>query len=173
MSSVTLDELDHKIIEAFGQDGRASNRQIALDLNVTEGTIRTRIKRLQSRHLIHFTAITSYRFAGSPNLVMLGIRADQSRVQELAGLLALIPEIGCVVVLLGRYNLLAMGLFTSLEQVDSLINSRIRVLPGVKQVETSIAIHNVKYRSALARITNGDKADSDAVVDEVSADIEE
>lgn len=172
MSNITLDELDHKIIEAFSQDGRASNRQIALDLNVTEGTIRTRIKRLQSRQLIHFTAVTSYRFAGSPNLVMMGIRADQGRVQELAGLLAAMTEIGCVVVLLGRYNLLAMGLFTSLEQVDGLINSRIRVLPGVKQVETSIAIHNVKYRSALARITNTVKADADSGAEESGADSE-
>jgi Lrp/AsnC family transcriptional regulator for asnA, asnC and gidA len=173
MSTISLDELDHKIIEAFSQDGRASNRQIAIDLNVTEGTIRTRIKRLQRRRLIQFTAVTSYRFAGSPNLVMMGIWADQSRVQELADTLALMPEIGCVVVLLGRYNLLAMALFTSLEQVDDLINTKIRTLPGVKQIETSIAIHNVKYRSSIARITNGGSADVEAVVDEVVADVEE
>ena len=169
MTNISLDELDHRIIEAFSRDGRASNRQIAQELDVTEGTVRTRIKRLQNRRLIHFTTVTSFRFNGSPNLVMLRIRADQSRVQELAASLALMTEIGCVVIMLGRYNLLAMGLFTSVELVDDLINSRILQLEGIKQIETSIAIHNVKYRSAIARITKGDNVDADAEVEEVGA----
>jgi len=173
MTNILLDELDHRIIEAFSQDGRASNRQIAQELNITEGTVRTRIKRLQNRRLIHFTTVTSFRFNGSPNLVMLRIRADQSRLQELAASLASMAEIGCVVIMLGRYNLLAMGLFTSIERVDDLINLRILPLEGIKQIETSIAIHNVKYRSAIARITKGDKVEPDADVEEISAKTEE
>jgi Lrp/AsnC family transcriptional regulator for asnA, asnC and gidA len=169
MNGMALDELDHRIIEAFNRDGRASNRQIAQELNITEGTVRTRIKRLQSRGLIHFTTVTSYRFNGSPNLVMMRIRADQSRLQEIAASLALITEIGCVVIMLGRYNLLAMGLFTSIERVDDLINLRILPLQGVRQVETSVAIHNVKYRSAIAHITKGEKLDLDADAEEAGA----
>jgi Lrp/AsnC family transcriptional regulator for asnA, asnC and gidA len=153
MNNITLDELDHKIIEAFGRDGRASNRQIALELEITEGTIRTRVKRLQRRNLIHFTTVRSFRFAGSPNLVMFGIYCDNVRVPDIAETLAAMPEINCVIVMLGRYNILAMGLFASVEEVDNLLTSKIRRLPGFKRVETSIAIHNVKYQNAIARIT--------------------
>jgi len=173
MIAISLDELDHKIIEAFSRDGRASNRQIALELDVTEGTIRTRVKRLQRRGLIQFTAVRSFKFAGSPNLVMMGIYADQSCVPELANVLAAMPEIGCVVVLLGRYNLMAMGLFTTLEQVDDLINTRIRYLPGVKHVETSIAIHNVKYQSSIARITTNNGVDGETNGEDASSESEE
>lgn len=153
MNGSTLDELDHKIIEAFSRNGRASNRQIALELDVTEGTIRTRIKRLQQRGLIHFTAVRSFRFAGSPNLVMMGIFCDNASVPQVADALAAMPEIGCVIVMLGRYNIMAMGLFTTLEEVDNILTTRVRSLPGVRTVETSIAVHNVKYRSSVARIT--------------------
>ncbi len=153
MNGSRLDDLDRRIIEKLARDARVSNRQIAGELDVTEGTIRSRIKRLQAEGLIQFTVVTDFRVAGSPNLVQLGIQADPSRVGALAKQLADIPEISCVIVLLGRYSLLAMGLFNSIEQLNALIVNRIRILEGVREVETSISVHNVKYEVGIARIT--------------------
>jgi len=153
MSEGPLDELDQRIIELLGRDARVSNRQIADELGVTEGTIRARIKDLQDARLIQFTVVTDFRLAGSPNMVMLGIHADPGRVPMLANELARMPEISAVVVLLGRYNLLATGLFTSLTEVDQLIRTRILPMRGVRNVETSVSVQNFKYNFAMARIT--------------------
>ena len=155
MSRILLDELDHKVVETLGQDARVSNRQIANELGVTEGTIRTRIKRLQTEGLIQFTVVTDFRVVGSPNLVMLGIHADIAQVPALAKTLAAMPELGCVMVLLGRYNLLVTGLFTSIEQVNELIQRQIRPLPGIRSVNASVSIDNFKYDVRVARITAG------------------
>ena len=152
MTSLHLDALDHRIIEKLGRDARVSNRQIAADLDVTEGTIRTRIKRLQHERLIQFTVVTDFRLAGSPNLVMMGIHADPGSVPALAAVLSRIAEIGCVIVLLGRYSLMVMGLFTSVEEVDRLIRTHILPLPGVRSVETSVSIKTFKYDARMARI---------------------
>lgn len=154
MTQIKLDHLDHKIIDMLGRDARVSNRQIAADLGVTEGTIRARIKYLQSERLIQFTVVTDFRMEGSPNLVMMGIHADPGRVPALATELSRIPQINCVVVLLGRYSLMAMGLFTSLTQVNDLIRDTILPLRGVRSVETSVSIQNFKYDARLARITS-------------------
>jgi Lrp/AsnC family transcriptional regulator, regulator for asnA, asnC and gidA len=153
MSRHRLDPLDRKIVEKLSRDARISNRAIAAELGVTEGTIRSRIKRLQKEGLIHFTVVTDFRLAGSPNLCMMGIDADPSRVTELAEQLRKIPEINCVVLLLGRYNLLAMGLFTNIEQLNELVTRQIRSLPGVQRVETAISVHNLKYEAGVAKIT--------------------
>ncbi|WP_176594303.1 Lrp/AsnC family transcriptional regulator [Sphingobium sp. EM0848] len=153
VSTSRLDQLDHGIVERLARDARISNRAIAAELGVTEGTIRTRIKRLQNEGLIQFTVVTDFRMAGSPNLCMLGIDAEPSHVEELARSLSDIPEITCVILLLGRYSLLAMGLFTNLEQLNDLVVQRIRPLPGVQRVETSISVHNLKYEAGIAKIT--------------------
>lgn len=153
MTRNRLDPLDCKIVEKLSRDARISNRAIAAELGVTEGTIRVRVKRLQKEGLIQFTVVTDFRLAGSPNLCMLGIDADPSRVTELAEHLKQMPEINCVVLLLGRYNLLAMGLFTNIEQLNELVTNRIRGLPGVQRVETAISVHNLKYEAAVAKIT--------------------
>lgn len=147
-----LDELDRGIVERLARDARVSNRAIAAELGVTEGTIRTRIKRLQADGLIQFTVVTDFRMAGSPNLCMMGIDADPSRVSELAQALADIPEVSCVIVLLGRYSLLAMALLTSVEALNELITERIRPMQGVRSVETSISVRNLKYEAGIARI---------------------
>lgn len=152
MKHSKLDDLDRAIVQALGRDGRSSNRQIAAELGVTEGTIRARIKRLQNEGLIQFTVVTSFRMAGSPNLVMMGIDAEPSQVASLSRQLSEIPAIGCVMVLLGRYSLMAMGLFTSLEQVHDLVATQIKTLPGVRDVDVSIAIHSLKYDARMARI---------------------
>jgi DNA-binding Lrp family transcriptional regulator len=153
-----LDELDRKIVDRLSRDARVSNRGIAAELGVTEGTIRTRIKRLQSEGLIQFTVVTDFRMAGSPNLCMIGIDADPARVSALAQELSAMPQIGCVIVLLGRYSLMAMTLMTSIEGLSELVSERIRPLEGVRRVETSISIHNLKYEAGMAKITTSSVA---------------
>jgi Lrp/AsnC family transcriptional regulator, regulator for asnA, asnC and gidA len=154
MSGRKLDELDRTIIDVLAKDARISNRQIAAELGVTEGTIRARLKRLQQENLIRFTAVTDYSLAGSPNLVLIGIHADPGDVGRLAKQISAMPEIGCVIVMLGRFSIMAMGLFTSLEDSVEIANNRILLLPGVRRVETSVAVQTLKYDFKMAKITN-------------------
>lgn len=152
MTVSRLDDLDRRIVDRLSRDARVSNRQIATELDVTEGTIRSRIKRMQADRLVQFTVVTDFRFAGSPNLVMLGIQAEPVRAAALARELSEFPELNCVMLLLGRYSILAMGLFAAIEQVHDLVTEKIRPLTGVVDVEVSVSIHNFKYEAGMARI---------------------
>lgn len=149
-----LDALDQRIVAKLARDARTSNRAIAAELGVTEGTIRTRIKRLQHEGLIQFTVISDFRLAGSPNLCMMGIDTDPDQAARLAALLKDMPEINCVVLLLGRYTMLAMGLFTSIEQLHDFVDQKLRGLPGIQNIEVGISVHNLKYEAGVAKITS-------------------
>lgn len=152
MSTLHLDELDRRIVAELGHDARVSNRQIAADLGVGEATIRTRLRRLQSQHLVQFTALTDFRMVGSPTLVLFGIRCDPARVSKLASELADLKALNCVMVLLGRYNVLATGLFTSMTDVDEVKRQQIATFKGVRHVETIVSIQQFKYDYRMARI---------------------
>jgi DNA-binding Lrp family transcriptional regulator len=54
MSAPQLDQLDQQLIAILALDARVSNRKIAADLGMTEGTVRGRIKRLQQEGMIAF-----------------------------------------------------------------------------------------------------------------------
>lgn len=153
MNGKALDELGRKIVDLLATDGRISNRQIATELGVTEGTIRARLKRLQQENLIRFSAVIDYRLAGSPKLVMIGIHADPDAVERLSEQISKMPEIGCVIIMLGRFSIMAMGLFNQLEDSIEIANNRILSLPGVQHVETSVAVQTLKYDFRMAKIT--------------------
>jgi Lrp/AsnC family transcriptional regulator for asnA, asnC and gidA len=147
----SLDELDRRIIEVLTVDARVSNRRIAAQLGVTEGTIRGRINRLQEGGAIRLTAVTNVAFAGSPRLALLGVHAQHGELKALCQKIAAMPEIGCVILMLGRFDILAIGLFGALEDIAEIINNRILTLPGVRHVETSIAVHTLKHEHRAAK----------------------
>jgi Lrp/AsnC family transcriptional regulator, regulator for asnA, asnC and gidA len=153
-----LDDLDHKIIELLAHDARVSNRQIAVRLGVTEGTIRSRIKRLEDENCIRLTAVTSPLYTGSPKVMLIGVQLELGRLKSVCQALNAMSEIGCVIVTLGRFDVLAIGLFRTPEEVVNLANNRILALPGVRHVETSMAAKTLKYDYRVAKITASWKA---------------
>ena len=154
MTRYVPDTLDCKIIDMLRHEARISNRQIASVLQVTEGTVRARIKWLQTAGLLRFSVVKNLAAAGSPRLTMIGIEADPVCVHDLAATLSAMPEIGGVLVLLGRYSVLAMGLFPSLAGADRFVRTSILSLPGVRHAETAISMRHVKSEISIGRITS-------------------
>jgi len=148
-----LDALDRRIVDLLTVDARVSNRQIAAQLGVTEGTIRGRINRLEEGGAIRLTAVTNVAFAGSPRVVLIGIRAQHGELRAVSEKIAAMTEIRCVIIMLGRFDILAIGLFDALEDIVEVANNRILALPGVRHVETSIAVKTLKYDFRAAKIT--------------------
>lgn len=153
IESCNLDELDHKLIHMLAEDARVSNRRIAAELGVTEGTVRGRIKRLQQDRLIAFTAITGLEMAQKSRLAFIGIQVETSRVREVAELISEMADVNAVIISLGEFNVVAICLFEELEEIVDVASDRILSIPGVYQIETSVAVKTMKYNARIARIT--------------------
>ena len=160
MMTPVLDELDMQLIDILSQDARLSNRKIANELGVTEGTVRGRIKKLQQERLIAFTAITSPDLESEVTLAFIGVQADIQNMQRLGAEIAEIPGITGTLITMGRFNILAICLFENLNQLYEIASEQILALPGVHHVETSIAVKTIKYNSRIVRITETDYAES-------------
>src|SRR3712207_6795478 len=91
-----VDRLDRAIIQRLQQDGRMSSAEIARQLGVAERTVRARIDRLVSDRVIRLVATIV------PSTVGYGVTADvfleveAGRIQEIADLIAAMPEVGYV-----------------------------------------------------------------------------
>jgi len=153
MAGPQLDDLDRELIELLSRDARVSNRKIASELGVTEGTVRGRIKRLQQDGMIAFTAITGFGVAQKSRLAFISIQADVDNVRAIARQISDITLINAVMITMGQFNILAMCLFEDLEEVVEVASDRILALPGVHHVETSIAVRTIRYNARVARIT--------------------
>jgi DNA-binding Lrp family transcriptional regulator len=148
-----LDDLDHQLIELLSKDARVSNRKIATELGVTEGTVRGRIKRLQQDRLISFTAITGLQMAHKSRLAFIRVQAEADKVRDVARAIREIDSINAVLVTMGSFNIMAMCLFDELDDLVDIASDRILALPGVHDVETSIAVKTMKYNAKVVKIT--------------------
>ena len=156
MTKYIPDELDHKIIELLFEDARISNRKLAAKLDFTEGTIRSRVKRLEDENLIRFTAVTNMNNLNRPQLGSIGIHVEQNLMQDVIDALAEMPEIGAVIKMFGRFDIMAMSLFEGLPAVHELASNKILALKGVRHVETVTVVDILKYDNRVARIISKD-----------------
>jgi Lrp/AsnC family transcriptional regulator for asnA, asnC and gidA len=146
MKRVELDDLDRRIIERLGTDARVSNREIGREFGLTEGTIRTRLKRLIESKTIRVAAVTNISLLRNPILAYLFVEADAAfRVDAVAKALARVPEISFVATLLGRTDVLAMTLVENGDELTRLLHQTIDQIPGVHRVQYSLGQQFVKH----------------------------
>jgi len=152
MKNYKIDELDQEIIQLLSEDARLSNRKIGAQLGYTEGTIRSRVKRLEDENFIRFTAVTNMSHLDTPQLAYIGIHAEQAMIKDVAEKIAKLNEVNAVIILLGRFDILAIGLFEGLSEVHQVASNQILDLKGVRLVETSVVVDVVKYDNRVAKI---------------------
>ncbi len=146
MSRIPLDDLDRRIIDRLSHDARISNRELGRELDLTEGTIRLRLKRLLENKVIRVTAVTNASRLSNPFLAYLWIEADKAAdIQALAERLAEIPQIGFVSTMLGRADVLAMTLVADGAQLTDFLHSTIDRIPGVRRVRYSLGQNFIKH----------------------------
>lgn len=153
MTKRQLDELDLGILEWLSQDARTSNRKIALELGVTEGTVRARIKRMEDDGQIRITAINNINRLDNPTLAYIWVEVDKSsQTRDVAKVLSSIPEIGFVGVMLGRADILAITMVQNNAQLADFLHATISGIPGIRRTECSLGVNFVKHDYRMSKI---------------------
>ena len=153
MSKRALDPVNRRIVQRLSRDARTSNRQIAAELGVTEGTVRARIKRMQDEKLIKITAVTNIDRIRGAAVAYLWIEVERSHQTEaLVRRLADMKEIGFVGVMIGRFDILAITMVRNTEHLAEFVHRRISTLPGVRRTESTLSVNFIKHDYRMARI---------------------
>jgi len=106
-----MDELDSKIIEMLQEDGRASNAAIARDADVSEGTVRRRLKRLIDEEYIRVVAMLDSKKMGFTAEALIGIQVDPNRIDQIAADIAQLNDFRWATVTSGSYDIFAWETF--------------------------------------------------------------
>jgi Lrp/AsnC family transcriptional regulator for asnA, asnC and gidA len=143
LTPVALDALDHRLIDALRQNGRAAFRRLAAELGTSEATVRNRFARLVEGNVLQVTAVTNPMALGYDATAMLGLSVS-GPPEEVADELARWEEAVYVVVVAGRFDLLVELVAHDRRHLLELMN-RIRALDGVTGSETFLYLDLRKY----------------------------
>ncbi len=147
----SFDEVDDGIVVELQRDGRTSLREIGRRLDVSEGTVRSRLRRLTSRRLLKLEAVTDVE-ALTPGFASawVALKVESGGVDRIAKAMASLPESGFVGITLGRFNVVGLLVAKDRAELTSVIFERVARLVGVRRVETWEQIEIYKQDNRLA-----------------------
>lgn len=138
------DEIDLQIIDALRKDGRVAFSQIAEQLNVSPGMIRLRYNRLVDQGYLKVVAITNPLRMGFKTMAMIGIRADGSKLLDVAEKISGLEEVIYLVISSGRFDLFAEVVCRDHEDLLRFITEKLSTIDGVRESESFLHLKIIK-----------------------------
>lgn len=120
-------------------------REMAQRLSLSEATIRTRIRKMESSGIMRVVARVDLRASGYPFTALVGLKIRGKTIEQVSAELLKIPEIISILVVIGRNDLEIQVIARSVEALNELITNKIARIDGVSALETSLAMHIAKY----------------------------
>ena len=140
----TLDDTDLNIIEALRKEGRVAFAQIAEQLGVSPGMIRQRYNRLVEQGFLKVVAITNPLRMGYKTMAMIGIRADGSKLLEVAEKISKLDEVIYMIVSSGRFDIFAEVICRDHEDLLRFITEKLSTIDGVRESESFMHLKIMK-----------------------------
>ena len=144
-NSMDLDEVDRVILHHLRQNGRMSLLEMSRKSGISDATIQFRLKRMKANGVIErFTIIASPAATGHVVTAIMLVQTDAERHDQVTSNLAKIPEITEVYGILGEYDLFLKVWSKSLEELNALINDRIRSIEGIEDLHELVVVNRAK-----------------------------
>lgn len=139
-----MDDLDKKIINELASNGRESYTNMAAEFNVSEGTIRSRVKNLMKNKIACFQAVIIPGSIGYRTIALMALQVRVADLEQVAAHLIDLPNIYYLAFVTGRYDLVAIIMSRSNEELAEFIKQHISTLPSVIRTETLINLEILK-----------------------------
>jgi Lrp/AsnC family transcriptional regulator for asnA, asnC and gidA len=143
-STKKLDRLDCQLIRLLQKDGRMPNNAIAQELNISEFTVRRRLKRLLLNGIIRIVAVADPIDLGFEIAGNLKIRINLKKADHVLKELVKIDSLIWVALTTGGTDIDADFITRSLKEFQELIFKKISKIDGVLSTETSLMVDLVK-----------------------------
>jgi Lrp/AsnC family transcriptional regulator for asnA, asnC and gidA len=142
-----LDRVDCQLVQLLQRDGRMPNNAIAQELNISEFTVRKRLKRLLDSGTIRIVAVADPIDLGFEIAGNLKIRIDLKKTEQILEQLKQIDSLVWVALTTGGTDVDADFVTRSLKEFQELIFEKISRIDGVLSTETSLMVKLVKDAS--------------------------
>jgi Lrp/AsnC family transcriptional regulator for asnA, asnC and gidA len=140
---VTLDDTSRAIIEQLQEDGRRAYATIGKAVGLSEAAVRQRVQRLVDSGVMQIVAVTDPMRTGFAKQAMVAVSVTGD-VEKVADEIADIPAVDYVVVTAGSFDLIVETVVEDDSELLTLVNGRIRAIPGVTSTETFLYLKLVK-----------------------------
>ena len=139
-----MDQIDRKIVSMLGHDGRLSNAQMPRELEVSEGTIRRRVKNLLDSKTISIVAASYPKNLGFFSEALIGVQCEPDKVTDISNNIASLEHTRWVIATTGSYDIFCLVALESSEELGNFIRLDIGSIEGIIRTETFVNLSVAK-----------------------------
>jgi DNA-binding Lrp family transcriptional regulator len=153
MKNASLDQASIKILAELQKNGRISANELAEKIGMSASPCWRRQKELEENgYIIRYTALVDRRKLGLSVCCLAHItlaRHAEGAVKQFEEAVRLRPEVVECYETTGNADYLAKIVVADMDAYHDFLHNVLVKLPGVSQVNTSVALREVKYETAL------------------------
>jgi Lrp/AsnC family transcriptional regulator for asnA, asnC and gidA len=137
-----MDATDLRIISLLARNGRAMNSDIARRVDVSEGTIRLRLRRLIDSRVLKIEALVNTERTPGPYLAVIGLSIEGRQLEKCAEQINRFREVQRTLIVTGRYDILVTLLLDSHYGLVDFVTHKLSRIPGIRNSETFVCLKN-------------------------------
>jgi Lrp/AsnC family transcriptional regulator for asnA, asnC and gidA len=134
------DSIDEQLVRLLGQDGRQSSEALAKHLNISAATIRRRVRKLIKSGFLDIVGVIDPFKYGYAVPAVIGFNVVHSKIESTIETLIKRSEIIWVSTSTGRFDVIALALFSSTGQLSEFITKELAQIEGLKDTETYMCL---------------------------------
>jgi Lrp/AsnC family transcriptional regulator for asnA, asnC and gidA len=139
-----LDKTDQAIVSQLQYDGRKPYTEIAVELGLTEGAVRRRVKRMSDEGILQIVGIVEPQFLEWNAAGMIGVSVQAGRVEEVGEQIAQFPEVTYLFMASGGFDLFVEVYCRNREHFVSFLSNKLQQIPGVERTESFMILKMFK-----------------------------
>jgi Lrp/AsnC family leucine-responsive transcriptional regulator len=153
MAIAGLDAIDLKILAALQRDGRLPIQKLAEEVGLSASPCLRRVRMLEKANVIRgYVAVIDQNAVSLPVSVFVSVRLERQREEELqrfSDAVAKWPEVLECYLMTGQADYLLRVVVRDLSHYEEFLKAKLTRLVGVRSIESSFALGQVKYTNVL------------------------
>ena len=143
-----LDEIDLAILRSLIKNARITISKMSQDIDVPDATISNRLKKLEHDVIKRYTVLLDPDKFGLEITAIIIIQTETEKHSSVKMAISKLDEVSEVYSVSGEYDLLIKLWAHDVEELNQLINSKIRSIDGVEDLTEMIVMERVKEEMA-------------------------
>jgi Lrp/AsnC family transcriptional regulator for asnA, asnC and gidA len=146
--TLKIDEINYAIINHL-RDGRIPFKKIADNLEISEGTVRARVKKLKDEGVLDITALVDPEALPDQSVLMVGVRLKDMDLVTKGEEFSKLRGVVSVCVVTGRFDLILTVMLTKEFTMLKFYTEEVAKLKNVGAVETFVVYKSINLKVPL------------------------
>lgn len=139
-----IDHVDKQILQILQEDGRTPYTEIAHQLDLSEGTIRSRIARLLHDEVFEFVIHTAPEKLGLHVKAIIGLTTKLGLQKNVAEQVSKFHEVRFVGTFSGKDDLIIQACFHNNDELITFVNEQLSQIEGILAANVSLELKQYK-----------------------------